>query len=309
MINPRYIEVFLSIVEHKSISAVAQNTYLSQPTVSEYLNQLEQLVGTTLVLRGKGQRQIALTPAGEDFLPLARKWMLQQQELENQILQFRQTQAHNFLRLAASSSAHQHVASHIICKLLSSCPDIQLQLCNVERREIPDAIGRFAFDIAFMYGQVPENDLISTLPLFQEDQYILCPADTKLPDRVLTPEDLDPKHLISYAGYRNSKTFMQWFTRCFPNADGQPKFEASSLASVHNYLTEPEAWTVVPASIAIADISQQANQLTYRRIEPAPPQRQCSILITKSYKEEKLIRAFLSCCDQFIQERTHLHKI
>lgn len=309
MINPRYIEVFLSIVEHKSISAVAKNTYLSQPTVSEYLNQLEQLVGTPLILRGKGQRQIALSPAGEAFLPLAKKWMLQQQELENQILQFRQTLAHNILRLAASSGAHQHVASHIICKLLSDCPDIQLQLCNVERREIPAAIDRFAFDVAFMYGQVPENDLVKILPLFQEDQYILCPADTPLPDRVLTPADLDPKHMVSYAGYRNSKAFMQWFGRCFPNADGQPAFEASSLASVHNYLTKPEAWTVVPASIAFADILQQPAQLTYRRIEPAPPQRLCSILIAKSYKEDNLIQALLSCCDGFIEERPYLCKI
>ena len=54
MVNAKCIEVFLSIVEHKSISSVARSSYLSQPTVSEYLNQLETLVGTALVLRGKG---------------------------------------------------------------------------------------------------------------------------------------------------------------------------------------------------------------------------------------------------------------
>ena len=39
------------------------------------LTELEDAVGVTLLLRGKGQRQVALTPAGEAFLPLARKWI------------------------------------------------------------------------------------------------------------------------------------------------------------------------------------------------------------------------------------------
>lgn len=309
MVNSKCIEVFLSIVEHKSISAVAKSTYLSQPTVSEYLNQLEQLVGTTLVLRGKGQRQIALTPAGEAFLPIANKWMDHQQALDHQILQFRQTQAHGLMRLAASSGAHQYVASHVICKLLQSCPDIHLQLSNVERREMAKAIEDFSFDVAFMFGQTPQSDLVSVTELFREEQYVLCPANTVLPDRVLTPADLDPRYLVSYAAYRSAGKFMDWYAHCFPNAPLEPMFEASSLASIHNYLTNPSAWTVVPASIAMADISQRMGQLTYRRITPEPPGRSCSILIAKAYREEKLVRALLQCCDAFIAERDYLHKI
>lgn len=308
MINPKCIEVFLSIVEHRSISAVAKNTFLSQPTVSEYLNQLEELVGTMLVLRGKGQRQIALTPAGEAFLPLARKWMEHQQELERQIFQFRQTQPHNMLRLAASSGAHQHVASHIICKLLERCPEIQLQLCNVERREMPAAIERCCFDIAFIFGQTPESDLITAVPLFQEEQYILCPIDTPLPDRLLTPEDLDPEHLISYAGYNRSDAHQEWFHKCFPGQKTEALFEASSLASVHHYLSDPRSWTVVPASIAMADISQQMGRLTYRKIVPEPPKRHCNLLISKTYAEKNLVQTFLECCEEFVSERDYAIK-
>jgi len=305
MLNSKSIEVFLSIVEHRSISAVARTAYLSQPTVSEYLNQLEALVGCTLILRGKGQRQITLTPAGEAFLPLARKWMEHQKALEQQILQFRQTQPHNLLRLAASSGAHQHVASHIICKFLERYPEVHLQLCNVERREMPAAIERCSFDIAFIFGNPPESDLVTALPLFREDQYILCPANTTLPDRTLTPEDLDPSHMISYASYRSSETFRQWLEGCFPGQPTEPQFEASSLASVHHYLNDPKSWAVVPASIAMTDISQQMGQLTYRTVTPEPPKRKCSLLISKSYADEKLVRGFLACCQAYIDERSY----
>lgn len=306
MINPKAIEVFLAIVEHRSISRVARITHFSQPTVSEYLGQLEDAVGMTLILRGKGQRQVALTPAGEAFLPLARKWMENQLELENQIRRFRQTQSHGILRLAASAGAHQTVAADVICKLMSEHPDLRLQLSNVERREMPGAIENYSFDVAFLFGPVPESDLITTVPLFEEPLYILCPADTCLPERVITPAELDPRQEIAYISHIRSEGFRQWHQRCFPETE--PAFTASSLGAVHNYLTDPKLWSLVPASVALSDIAYNQG-LTYRQITPAPPARKCSLLISKAYREDKVIRMLLGCCDALVAQRTHLQKL
>lgn len=311
MLNPKHIEVFLAIVAHKSISSVARVTHFSQPTISEYLNQLEYTVGTTLMLRGKGQRQISLTPAGEAFLPLAQKWMSQQKELETLIRQFIRGQQHNTLRLAASSGAHQLVVSNIVYNLIACCPGIDLKLCNVERREMAAAIEAAAFDIAFIFGKAPDSDLVTTVPLFSEQSFILCPADTPLPNRVIAPEELDPRFEVLYTAHKHSATFQDWHHTCFPDTDlsaGALGFEVSSLGSVHHYLAHPKSWTVVPASIALSNIAQQTEQLTFRRIEPAPPSRICNVLISKTYREDHLIRAFLDSCDTFIEERSYLHK-
>lgn len=306
MINPKAIEVFLAIVEHRSISRVARITHFSQPTVSEYLGQLEDAVGMTLLLRGKGQRQVALTPAGEAFLPLAQKWMENQLELENRIRQFRQTQSHGILRLAASAGAHQTVAADVICKLMSEHPDIRLQLSNVERREMPGAIENYSFDVAFLFGPAPESDLITTVPLFEEPLYILCPANTCLPDRVITPEELDPRQEIAYINHIRSEGFRQWHRRCFPETE--PAFTASSLGAVHNYLTDPKSWSLVPASVALSDMAYNQG-LTCRRIAAEPPTRKCSLLISKAYREDKVIRMLLDCCDTLIAQRAHLQKL
>jgi len=308
MINPWCIEVFLALVEHKTISAVAKIFHFSQPTISEYLNQLEKMVGTTLVLRGKGYRQIALTPAGKAFLPLAQRWMKYQKEIETEIKQFSQTQPHNGLRLAASSGAHQLLVSNIIYKLMARHPDINLRLCNVERREMLSAIENYDFDIAFIFADAPESDLVTVIPLFAEQRYILCPADTELPNRIITPEELDRNYEITYVQQNKSKEFQSWYQSCFPETK-TPKFEVSSLASAHKYLTHPNSWAIVPASVAISNVSQQADKLTFRRIEPEPPQRICSILISKSYGEAKVIREFLQCCEEYISDQTYMQKI
>ena len=312
MLNPQCIEVFLSIVEHKSISAVARLTHYSQPTISEYLSQLEQVVGTTLILRGKGQRQIALTPAGEDFLPLAKKWMEHQIALEVQIKQFNQMQNRNVLRLAASSGAHQLIVSNIIHKLIARRPGLNLQLYNVERREMLSAIEDFAFDIAYVFGNAPEHDFITSIPLFEEEQYILCPVHAQLPPGIISPKDLDPQFEIPYVNHSSSKAFQNWYQECFPGITrwhDEGHFEVSSLASVHNYLTDTRSWAIVPASVAMSSIAQKMDQLTFRRMAPAPPPRICNVLISKSYRDTKIIRDFLHCCDEFIEERAYLKNI
>lgn len=312
MLNPKCIEVFLAIVKHKSISGVARATYFSQPTVSEYLNQLENELGTALVLRGKGQRQITLTPAGEAFLPLAQKWMDQQRELETMIRQFSRSRQHNTLRLAASSGAHQTVVSNIAYKLIACCLGLNLQLCNMERREIPAAIEAGSFDIAFSFGRIPESELVTIVPLFEEQKFILCPAAGNLPSRVLKPEDLDPEYEVHYTAYREYEPFRNWHRSCFPDTEltaGGLGFSVSSLGSVHHYLTDPRSWTVVPASVALASIAQESERLTFRTVEPAPPGRVCRVLVSKAFREERLIERFFRCCDAFIEERSFLRKI
>lgn len=312
MIYPKSIEIFLAIAEHKSLSAVARLCNYSQPTISEYLRQLEHAVGTPLVLRGKGHRQISLTPAGEAFQPLAQKWMDHQKDLEKQIRHFSQSQSHNSLRLAASSSAHQLMVSHLVYNLITRCPGLDIQLCNMERRETSTAIDEAAFDIAFTFGEVPDSDLVTSIPIFREQAVVLCPADTPLPNRVITPADLDPRFKVLYAPHKQTPAFRKWYQDCFPNSDpfaSKLGFEVSSLGAIHQYLTKPHFWAIVPASIAMSNIAQRPNQLTFRFVIPEPPHRVCKVLISRAYKERAIIRTFLQCCDEFLESHTYMQPL
>ena len=69
------IEGFLAIIERRTISGAAQALYVSQSTMSGRLAQLEAEVGAKLFERRKGQRAVELTQAGEDFVPIAERWM------------------------------------------------------------------------------------------------------------------------------------------------------------------------------------------------------------------------------------------
>lgn len=76
------IEVFLAVARLGSVSAAAQALYITQPAVSRHLKALEEALGCTLVVRGRGQRRVELTGRGQDFVQVAEKWRLLWQEAQ-----------------------------------------------------------------------------------------------------------------------------------------------------------------------------------------------------------------------------------
>lgn len=74
MLFPEEVMTFLSIARQGNLQKAARAVHASQSTVSYRLQALEQRIGQPLVQRGRGVRQIALTPAGERFLDIAEQW-------------------------------------------------------------------------------------------------------------------------------------------------------------------------------------------------------------------------------------------
>jgi DNA-binding transcriptional LysR family regulator len=68
----RQLKAFVTLVEHRSVTAAAQALGLAQSTMSEALSSLERTMGTPLFLRRRGSHELLLTEAGEALLPHAR---------------------------------------------------------------------------------------------------------------------------------------------------------------------------------------------------------------------------------------------
>ena len=67
----RQLESFIAIAKNKSFSKAARELYLTQPTLSNHMQNLEKELGTFLLNRTN--REISLTRAGEIFYDYAQK--------------------------------------------------------------------------------------------------------------------------------------------------------------------------------------------------------------------------------------------
>ncbi len=301
------INAFLAIAKYGTISAAAVALNYTQPTISANLNQLEQaLGGIQLVKRTKGKREVELTPAGREFYYLAR----QHAELDNRFELFVKEHQKGTLRLAASVVSHQYIVCHLIQKLLRLIPDVEIRLSTLEIKDIEQAMKDHSFDIAIAYdaptfaGGVPKH--IAKVPLFDEEYCILCPIDTPLPDRLLTPEDLDENFEVVHEGYGN-QMLQNWRESCGLKKE-KPYFITSSMLSIHTYLTDPRCWGLSLANVAQQTVVAHPDTLTLRRISPGPEFRSCNALISKNYPEESVIKTFLQCMDEFVSDNKYLSK-
>ena len=109
------IETFWAVVQHGTMTAAAEALYITQPTLSMRIRALEERVGTPLFIRGKGQRRIRLTAAGQKFLTLARRW----QRLLSETEALAELEQRTYLRIAATYTTNQYILPAVYQKFLA----------------------------------------------------------------------------------------------------------------------------------------------------------------------------------------------
>lgn len=78
--NIRQLEIFIIVAQTENISQAAKHLFISQPAVSQTIQQLEQEIG--LRLFDRPGRVLELNPAGKQFLQKAQHFLREYQDLE-----------------------------------------------------------------------------------------------------------------------------------------------------------------------------------------------------------------------------------
>ena len=82
-VNSQQIEYVLTLAEQRSFSKAAQKLYVSQPSLSQYIINLEKQIGTSLFDRSTSP--VRLTTAGEAFVETARQIKALEDNFTNRI--------------------------------------------------------------------------------------------------------------------------------------------------------------------------------------------------------------------------------
>lgn len=70
-VDTRYLTYILTIAQRQNMTKAAEELYVSQSSLSQYLTKLENELGTPLFYRSRGR--LSLTPAGELYVEAARR--------------------------------------------------------------------------------------------------------------------------------------------------------------------------------------------------------------------------------------------
>ena len=162
------IETFFAVLDHGTMTAAAEALYITQPSLSARLKSLEDQVGAPLFHRGKGQRRITLTDAGQHFLPLARRWQ--------NLLSETQT--------IAAYTANQYILPPVYQRFLERELPVNLWVESMRTDQAVSAVARGDADMAIVDGGLHYDLQIEAKPLFREGFFLVVPKTVALTEPV-----------------------------------------------------------------------------------------------------------------------------
>lgn len=120
-----YLEYIIEIANMHSISRAAENLFITQSTLSQYLSRLEAELGVSLFERRRNE--MTLTPAGKLYVSTCEQMLQQKRELYNQLSDMGQAKTGSF-SVGITPQWGAVAYSHIIGKFYESYPNVTVKV-------------------------------------------------------------------------------------------------------------------------------------------------------------------------------------
>lgn len=284
MIETRLLQYFLTVAQELNITKAAETLYITQPTLSKQMMELEQQLGKQLFIRGK--RKLTLTEEGEYLRDRAREIL----ELLNNTEATFHTEEQT-LRGHITIGCGETIAMDQIAKILAEFhkrhPNVQFHTHSGDADMILERLDKGLVDMGLLLGPM-RQEKYDYLNIHKKDIYgLLMPIDCDLAQQ----EAVNINQLKSLPMILSEQTFsghqdLEWF-----GAD----YSVLNVVATYNLIYN--ATFLVEHGIGYALcldrlVNTQGRNLTFR---PITPELSVGLyIVTKKYQTfSPAVKAFL----------------
>ena len=161
----------LTIAEHGTITRAAQELFISQPSLSESLNKVEQEFDTRIFSRT--QECLVPTAFGEHYLKTARNILDRYRKLETDLEEYRQLRKGS-LTFGIPFNLGAYLLPRILPAFQQIYPDITVQFKENNSTELDKLMLSGKLDFSVMHYETP-NEAIHYDLLAEDDFYLVMP--------------------------------------------------------------------------------------------------------------------------------------
>ena len=207
----RVLKYFLAITREQSINRAAESLYLSQPSLSRQIQNLEEELGKQLLIRGtKGTRKITLTEEGMILKKRAEEILNLIEKTENEISLYDNIIAGDVYIGAGETDAVRLLAK-IAKEIQSNYPDIHYHISSGNAEFVLEQLDKGLIDFGLVFGNV-DSKKYNALKLSSKDTWgVLMRKDSELSHKkYITPKDLYDKPLIISHQRNQGGDFSSW---------------------------------------------------------------------------------------------------
>ena len=161
----KQLQSFVTVVQQKSFTKAAALLFLSQPTISTHIYQLEEELHTKLILRTT--KSLSITPKGKELYTYAMNIL----ELKQRMLEACSVESKRIIHLGASTIPSAYILPQLLPEFGKLHEDIYFVMNQSDSQGIIDGLKDGLFNIGFI-GMPCEDEEINCQP-FCEDRLVL----------------------------------------------------------------------------------------------------------------------------------------
>lgn len=185
--NHHHLTVFLAVCEHMNMTRAAGALYMTQPSVSQMIAELERYYDVRLFERLK--HRLYLTTAGERLLSYARHIVNLEAQAKKELADLRQA---GVIRVGASQTVGAYLLPEIVARYHRLLPEVEIFTRVENTREIERLLLEDKLDLGLVEGLIHSPDIVEETVLDDELTIVCAPGHPLAGRGQLAPAELAP---------------------------------------------------------------------------------------------------------------------
>ncbi len=289
----RHIRAFVEVAHQGSFRRAAEKLFLSQPALTITVNQLEELVGVSLLHRTT--RRVNLTIDGEDFLPIAERLVA---DFDRAISDLKTSvrRRDGQLAIAVLPSLTINLLPELLAPFKSANPGIRVVLRDDNARGVQRQVLNNESDFGISNRWEEDSELVFT-PLTLDPVGLVCPSDHPLgkASKPLAWSKLEGFPFVGMSQDTGVNKLINAVEGC-PRSIQNPEYEVLTMAALGGILEARLAITVLPL---LAVPGHMHPALVFRSLVKPRVERELCII---TRRDHPLSMAAQKVCDMLLAE-------
>lgn len=297
------IEYLLAVAACGSFSQASEKCFVTQPSLSTQIRNLEEELG--VVLLNRNEKPVALTEAGRVVVRQAREALAGFNGIREAVKELKAS-VKGDLRLGVIPSVAPYLLHRFLPGFLKNYPEVNLTVREMFTRDMETALRKDDLDIGLLAAGFTDPKEIDEETLFLDRFYLYASERHPLfgPGKAdVRAEEIDPRKLMLLSDGHCLRSQVLDLCRSGHNVDNL-YFESGSLETILRMVDATDAVTIVPEmTVALLPAGQRAHLRgiagpgAFRRIALATGRTFAKRTLRKALRE-----ALLDACPEFVRD-------
>lgn len=279
------LRTLLMVTECQNFTRAAEALSMTQPAVSHHIRQLEDELGATLFLRGKGG--LKLTPQGEIAVKYARRMAALEDKMRTELAG--QSHRNITLRVGITHTAESNITAEVLAKCSGWDHGFNLVMITDTASNLYTMLGNYELDLAIVEGSMSAAAFCSTVLDTDELVCVVAPEDPLAQQRTITLAELKRQRMILRLPTSATRVLFDSTLRSLNDSPENYNIvmEVDNIATIKDLIRKNLGVSVLPRSACTHELSK--GQLRALSIGNLSMVRETRLVYPRDFAQQEVL--------------------